>query len=317
MSSEMSKSIQEALETLPFLIIDGALATELEARGCDLNDPLWSAKILLEQPDSTQEVHRSYFEAGADIAITASYQASYSGLQERGLGDVEARNLIQRSVQLADNARYEILESNPDRRMFIAGSVGPYGAYLADGSEYRGDYEISTTEMKEFHRHRIEALLAAGVDILAFETLPSAYEAEVLLELLQEYPSARAWFSFTLRDATHISDGTGFDAVVTNLDASEQIIAIGVNCVPPDHVTPALVELAKLTAKPLLAYPNSGELWDANTNTWSGDARTQSNFPSLVKEWRLHGAKLIGGCCRTTPETTRSVYLERRKMRRT
>lgn len=307
MSSSSFNNIQRLLDKIPVLIIDGALATELEARGCDLKHSLWSAKTLQEHPKLIQQVHEDYFRAGADIAISASYQAAPRGLRDHGFSDQEAQSLIRRSVTLAQDARYEVLKSEPQRKMLVVGSVGPYGAYLANGSEYRGDYSVSHADMIEFHHSRIETLLAAGVDLLAFETLPSMSEAEVLLELLQQYPNSVAWFSFTLRDPSHISDGSHLDTIVPQLDASDQVIGIGFNCVAPDLLTNALSNLAGLTKKPLVAYPNSGETWDACTNTWSGNNNDNVDYGSLVKEWYSHGARLVGGCCRTTPEHVKLI----------
>jgi homocysteine S-methyltransferase len=303
-------SLLEASGRLPS---DGALATELEARGCNLNDPLWSAKVLLEQPHLIKDVHRDYFAAGARIATTASYQATPQGFAARGLGEQEALQLVALSVRLADEARREHLAAAPDAGpLLIAGSIGPYGAYLADGSEYRGDYVLTPTEFRNFHRPRLAALVEAGADVLACETLPSFGEAQALLALAQEY-GVESWFSFSLRDGTHISDGTPLAAVAELLAAEPLIAAIGVNCVPLELVSPALASLGQATDKPLLAYPNSGETYDPATKTWAPPAaRASSNLPaentarprSLAERtatWLEAGARIIGGCCRTTP----------------
>lgn len=289
------------------LIIDGAMATELEARGCDLTDSLWSAKVLIEEPELIYQVHLDYFRAGADCAITASYQASLPGFTRRGLSEAKSRELMSKSVQLAQKAREDYLrQSGTDKMLLIAGSVGPYGAYLADGSEYRGDYTLSDTEMKAFHRPRLEALIEAGVDLLAFETQPSAHEVDVLLTLLQEYPTLTAWFSFTLRDESHLSDGTSLEEVISGLNQSSQVAALGVNCIALENVTDALVSLQGLTEKPLLVYPNSGEHYDAITKTWHVCGETQT-IATHVEEWYSAGARLIGGCCRTTPRDIESI----------
>ncbi|MCO1338927.1 homocysteine S-methyltransferase [Kocuria polaris] len=288
------------------LIVDGALATELEAHGCDLEDSLWSAKVLLEQPELIQRVHRDYFEAGAHVAITASYQATPQGFAPRGLDAEQALALVGSSVRLADAARQDYLRERDGgaATLIVAGSVGPYGAFLADGSEYRGDYRLTHAEFVAFHRPRIEALVAAGVDALACETLPSAAEAEALLALVAEY-DVEAWFSFTLRDGGHISDGTALADVAAACAAQPLVAAIGVNCVPLELVSPALTALRAATDLPLIAYPNSGEEYDPVTKTWA--PATASGGPRLVApadgadEWRALGARLIGGCCRTTP----------------
>ncbi|MGY3319016.1 homocysteine S-methyltransferase [Arthrobacter sp. TE12232] len=299
------------------LTVDGALATELEAHGCDLGDPLWSAKVLLEQPQLIKRVHRDYFRAGAAVAITASYQATPLGFARRGIGEEEALERVALSVRLADEARREYLAENPDSGpLLIAGSVGPYGAYLADGSEYRGDYVLGRNEFLEFHRPRIAALVEAGVDLLACETLPSLDEAEALLTLIGEF-DVESWLSFTLRDGGHISDGTPLAHVALLCREQPLVAAIGVNCVPLELVSPSLEALGKATDTPLIAYPNSGESYDAVTKTWRPAATAHplagpaSKQPSSLAEgtpiWRELGARLVGGCCRTTPADIAAV----------
>ncbi|MCR1000211.1 homocysteine S-methyltransferase [Serratia rubidaea] len=290
------------------LILDGALATELEARGCDLSDPLWSAKVLLENPTLIYQVHLDYFRAGAQCAITASYQATPQGFLRRGLNEEQALTLIATSVQLAQQARADYLAQQPQAApLLVAGSVGPYGAFLADGSEYRGDYQLPQAEMIAFHRPRIAALAAAGVDLLACETLPSFAELQALLTLLADYPTLGAWFSFTLRDSEHLSDGTSLAEVASLLNASPQALAVGVNCIALEQVTPALRTLAALTTLPLLAYPNSGEHYDAVSKTWHACDGEHGSLIGQLDAWRQSGARLIGGCCRTTPQDIRAI----------
>ena len=306
----LNTALSHLLQAKTPLIADGALATELEARGCDLNDPLWSAKVLLESPHLIEEVHRDYFRAGAQIATTASYQATPQGFARRGIPSQKALELVSLSVQLAARARQEYLEARPDTGpLLIAGSVGPYGAYLADGSEYRGDYSLTPKEFVDFHRPRITALVDAGVDVLACETLPSFAEAEALLALTSEY-DVESWFSFTLRDGGHISDGTPLEAVGGLLTPAAHVAAIGVNCVPIHFVAPALKALQQVTEKPLAAYPNSSETYDPTTKTWSPaetSPRTESmagqqcELAESITTWLNLGARMIGGCCRTTP----------------
>ncbi|WP_332602605.1 homocysteine S-methyltransferase [Arthrobacter sp. S2(2024)] len=296
------------------LTLDGALATELEARGCNLEDPLWSAKVLLEQPQLIKQVHRDYFDAGATVAITASYQATPRGFRQRGIGEAEALGLVALSVRLADNARREYLAENPEAGpLLIAGSVGPYGAYLADGSEYRGDYTLSRIEFMEFHRPRIAALVEAGVDLLACETLPSVSETKALLALVEEF-NVEAWFSFTLRDGEHISDGTTLANVARLCATQPRVVAIGVNCVPLELVSPSLRALRKVTSIPLIAYPNSGESYDALTKTWTpgpavggADGKQPASIAEGAGIWQELGARLIGGCCRTTPQVIAGI----------
>ena len=297
-------NIEPLLRQQPILILDGALATELEARGAHLTDALWSAKILLEAPALIREVHLDYFRAGADVATTASYQASFAGLERRGLTREQARALLQRSVQLAQEAR-ELFWADTGRREgriypLVAASIGPYGAFLADGSEYRGQYGLSVRQLMDWHRPRLEVLLDAGPDLLALETIPCPEEAEALARLLEDYPAARAWLSFSCRDGQHLSQGELFSEGVRIGAAAPQILAVGVNCTPPEYITALLRVAQPLTSKPLLAYPNSGEGWDAERRCWTGSGH-ELGFGALPRQWVQAGARLLGGCCRTGP----------------
>ncbi|MFU0873713.1 homocysteine S-methyltransferase [Kluyvera sichuanensis] len=287
----------------PFVLLDGAMATELEARGCDLADSLWSAKVLMENPQLIYDVHLDYFRAGAQVAITASYQATPDGFAARGLNEAQARSLIAKSVELAKQARDSYRAENPAAKgLLIAGSVGPYGAYLADGSEYRGDYQRSAQVFQDFHRPRVEALLEAGVDLLACETLPSFDEIRALAQLLEAYPVAQAWFSFTLRDAQHLSDGAPLRDVLALLADYPQILAVGINCIALENTVEALEYLHSLTPLPLVVYPNSGEHYDAVSKTWHHHGEACATLEGYLPQWLAAGAKLIGGCCRTTPK---------------
>lgn len=302
--------IETILNHQRIAIIDGAMATELEARGCDLNDSLWSAKVLLEQPELIRAVHLDYFNAGADIAITASYQATVEGFAKRGLNREQAIKLIKKSVQLAKDARDEFWSKDENRinRAYplIAGSVGPYGAYLADGSEYRGDYNLTEDELIAFHRPRVEALIASGADLLACETIPCGIEARALIRLLVEFPGTSAWFTFTAKDGEHISNGERIADIAAFLDVQPQAAAIGINCSSPLYIPELIREIKKNTNKPIIVYPNSGETYDPATNTWHGETSCES-FGNQAKEWFEAGASGIGGCCRTTPGHIREV----------
>lgn len=291
------------LASQPFVLLDGAMATELEARGCNLADSLWSAKVLLENPQLIRDVHLDYFRAGAQVAITASYQATPAGFAARGLDEAQSKALISRSVELARKAREAYLAENPQAgTLLVAGSVGPYGAFLADGSEYRGDYVRSREVFQDFHRPRVEALLDAGADLLACETLPSFAETAALAALLSDYPSARAWFSFTLRDSEHLSDGTPLREVITLLQGYPQVVAVGINCIALENTTTALAHMQSLTPLPLVVYPNSGEHYDAQSKTWHHHGESCAMLQDYLPQWLAAGAKLIGGCCRTTPK---------------
>jgi len=287
------------------LILDGALATYLESLGANISDSLWSASILLTQPSLIHRTHLDYFRAGANIAITASYQASIPGLiQHLNLDEHAAKDIVKKSVELAQSARSEYLSSSPSAQkpLFVAGSIGPYGAYLANGSEYTGSYSLPLEAMKSFHRGRMQALVDAGVDILACETMPSRAEVEALLELLvTEFPGTEAWFTFTLRDSEHIADGTALSDIASLFEDVEQVVGLGFNCVPDDLALAALRKLRPLTEKALVVYPNSGESWNAMAREWEGSRTEGSNLAHKTVEWWDAGARMIGGCCRTTP----------------
>lgn len=290
-----------------YLLLDGALATELEKRGADLHDPLWSARVLLENPALIRQVHSDYFEAGADVVITASYQASFAGLQERGLSWGEAADLIQRSVQLAVEARDQyVREQNPPRKPLVAASVGPYGAYMHNGSEYTGDYGLSVSELMDWHRPRFQLLATSGADLLACETIPSHAEGEALVRLLAETPETPAWLSFSCRNGDEVSHGEPFAACVALANRHEQAVAVGVNCTAPRHITSLLKHAATITDKPLLAYPNSGEEWDSVARCWLPDTGDRG-FHQAASQWYQAGARLIGGCCRTGPAEIRKI----------
>ena len=286
-----------------YVLLDGALATELERRGADLDDPLWSAKLLLEDPQQIEAVHDDYFRAGADVATTASYQATFEGLRARGLDDREAERTLRLSVAIAKRSR--------DRRGhgLVVASVGCYGAFLHDGSEYRGDYGLTKSELMAFHRRRLRTLVSAGPDLVAFETIPCRVEAEALIALLDELPETSAWISFSCRNGEEVCHGESFAECARISGASPQVLAVGVNCTPPQHVSSLLESAAESTAKPLVVYPNSGEAWDARTHRWLPAARAVS-IPHAALEWHRRGARLLGGCCRTTPHTIRGI-LER------
>lgn len=298
------------LATSPFVVLDGGLATELERRGADLRDPLWSAKLLLEQPALIREVHLDYFRAGADVATTASYQATFEGLAKRGLNREAATAALRTSVTLACEARDAFWAEPANRvgrqRPLVAASIGPYGAMLADGSEYRGDYGLTEAELMAFHRPRLEVLATSGANLLACETIPCAVEARALARLLPQFPELPAWISFSCRDGVHDCAGEPLRDCVPDLDDCEQVVALGVNCTAPQHVEALLHELVLASGKLLLAYPNSGERYDAQDKVWRGSA-TPLEFAQGAETWQRAGAKLIGACCRTTPETIRAL----------
>jgi len=285
------------------VILDGGLATELEARGHDLSDRLWSARLLLTDPDAIEDVHLAYFRAGAQVATTASYQATVPGFVAAGLDESAARDAIRRSVALARSARerYAAERGTDPATLLIAGSVGPYGAMLADGSEYRGDYDPGDTALRDLHAPRMEALLEAGADLLAMETVPTVREARVLVALLDEL-GATGWLSYQCRDGGHTAAGEPIAEVVAAAAASVGVIAVGVNCTAPRHVPALLAGAASVAADlPRIAYPNAGDRWDAATRAWVADDADGRFDPLAVASWAGGAADWVGGCCGTGP----------------
>ncbi|MCW2833616.1 MAG: Homocysteine S-methyltransferase [Nocardioides sp.] len=283
------------------LILDGGLSNALEDRGLDLSSELWTARLLLDDPGQIAAVHRDYYLAGADVAPTASYQASVPSLVRAGLSQREAERVIVASVELALGVRDEMAASS-GRPLLVAASVGPYGAVLADGSEYRGRYGVSATTLRDFHGPRLELLASAGPDLLAVETIPDLDEAEVLVALLDDL-GLPAWFSYSVSgDATRAAQP--LREAYGALADSTTIVAAGVNCSAPRDVGAAVCTAVEVTGRPAVAYPNLGETWDSRTNTWSGDA---SFDVTSAAGWIDDGAMLVGGCCRVGPADIASL----------
>lgn len=297
------------------LVLDGALGTELARRGADIDDPLWSARLLIERPELIREVHLDYFRVGADVATTATYQATFEGFAKRGLGHEEAAGLMRLAVALACEARdtfWHEAQHDPAQahraRPLVAASIGPYGAMLADGSEYRGHYGLDEAALMDFHRPRLQLLADSGADLLACETVPCLAEARALARLLQEQPGSEAWISFSCRDGAHDSQGEPFGDCVAALDGFAQVAAIGLNCTAPQHVE-SLVRIARArTRKPVVVYPNAGEHYDAVRKVWHGTAHDGgAALAEAAMHWADAGARLIGGCCRTTPQDIAAI----------
>lgn len=301
-------SIGAMLDRQGVVILDGGLATELERLGADLNDPLWSAKVLAEAPHLIERVHYDYFRAGADVATTATYQATFEGFARRGIGKKAAADLMSTSVGLARDARDRFMSEVADGRRppLIAASIGCYGAWLADGSEYCGDYGLTAAKLTAFHRPRMEVLVESDPDILACETIPCQVEAEALVRLLEDFPGYDAWMSFSCHDNGRVRHGEPLADCVAVAAQSDRVVAVGVNCTAPSFV-PELLAIAKMaTDKPLVIYPNSGDTWDAKKKIWIGDP-DDVDFSDRAREWYDAGARLIGGCCRTNPATIRGI----------
>ena len=295
----MLHPLRSLIQTRGAVVIDGAMSTALEKLGCDLNHRLWSARVLAEDPDKIRTVHTQYFEAGADVAITASYQATAAGFAAAGIDKTEAARLIGLSVTLAQEARTAYLKAHPGRTLLIAGAVGPYGAYLADGSEYTGRYHLTADEYREFHRVRLDALKAAGADLIAIETQPKLEEVAVLLKMLEER-NLSAWVTFTLADEGHLPDGTPVEEAARLCATSAAVDALGLNCVKRELAAGALKRMAAVTDLPLILYPNSGETYDAATKTWHHPVGGPG-WHHFVAPWKSLGVKCLGGCCRTLP----------------
>ena len=300
---------KDLLDKQEIIILDGALGTELESRGYDVSGKLWSAQYLLDQPQIIQDVHESYVRAGSDIITTSSYQASIPAFIEAGLAPEKAYDLLKETVFLAqkaiENVWQELSPEEQKQRPYplIAGSVGPYAAYLADGSEYTGDYQLSEGEFQEFHRPRIQALLEVGCDLLAIETIPNGAETAAILRLLaEEFPQAEDYLSFVAQSENAISDGTKIEELGNLAQKSQQVLAVGFNCTAPHLIAPLLDGLGQVCNKPFLTYPNSGETYNGLTKTWHDDPVQERSLLENSKLWQNQGVRLFGGCCRTRPE---------------
>ena len=289
------------------IIIDGGLATQLESMGLDIGGALWSATLLESNPRAIVDAHRAYLDAGAEVIISASYQASRQGFMARGHSAGEADRLIASAVDLALTAREEYMADNPGaREPLVAASVGPYGAALHDGSEYTGRYEATVEQLGEYHAQRLALLDGCGADLLAVETIPNFDEARVLCDLLEEVKTP-AWIAFACRDEKCLSDGSLLWAAAGLFADHSRVLVVGVNCTPPEYIVPLIAELKSAAPeKAIVVYPNSGETYHSEDNSWSGIA-CDLDKEFNVTEWYDAGAKLIGGCCRTGPTDVAAV----------
>lgn len=293
--------IAEALKRDHTLILDGGLATELERHGADLNHPLWSARLLMETPELIRRVHLDYLRSGADIITSASYQASHTAMQRCGYSHEDADAAIMLGISLAAEARRQYQDEN-QRAVFVAGSIGPYGAMLHDGSEYTGRYSISDSELKVFHEPRLAVLNQSQADVLAIETIPSVLELKVLIQLLEQSRGPDAWVSMSCADDVHACDGTPMVECAKIAAGCDRVIAFGVNCTAPQFVPELLKRIRLVTDKPMVVYPNSGERYDVVSGIWNScDVDGLPKIQSVL-HWQSLGARLIGGCCRTTPD---------------
>ena len=292
----MNPSINRLRQRLHNSVLDGGLATELEALGADIDCDLWSARVLAESPERITKVHELYLKSGSDCIISSSYQASVEGFVAAGFSMERAHVLLADSVIIAKNVRERI---NPSA--LVAASIGPYGAYLADGSEYRGYANVSEARLREFHLDRWRILAAAKPDLMACETIPSAAEAAVLNRIahVEETPF---WLCFSCSDAQRICSGETLATAAAELANNCFLVGWGINCTSPQFVSELVRILVKLDPNiPVIVYPNSGERYEAETSSWSGTV-DPIDFAERAQEWRALGAWAVGGCCRTGPQ---------------
>lgn len=274
------------------VVLDGGMSTALELAGHDLSDALWSGRLLLTDPDAVRDAHLAFYRAGAEVAITASYQVTFEGFGRHGISADETTRLLHASVALARSAASDV-----DGQRWVAASVGPYGAMLADGSEYRGRYGLSRAQLVEFHRPRIEELAKAGADVLAVETIPDVDEAEAVLEVIRG-SGVPAWLSYSIR-GDRTCAGQPLEEAFAVAAGVDEVIAVGVNCSAPEDVAAVVTAARAATGLPVVVYPNSGEQWDAHERAWTGDG---TGFAATAQDWTARGARLVGGCCRTGPD---------------
>lgn len=282
------------------VVLDGGLATHLEARGHDLSSHLWSARLLLEDPDEVVAAHRDYYAAGAQVVTSASYQASFDGLARLGLDRHEALAVLVASVRLADQARREVAEDtrvDAGRPRWVAASVGPYGAALGDGSEYRGDYGLSVAELRAWHRPRLEVLAEAGADVLALETIPCLAEVEALLAEV-DGTGIPCWLSLTC-DGTRTRMGEPLAAAFDMAADVAEVVAAGANCCRPGDLDEVVPLAVAVSGKPAVAYPNSGETFDDRAARWTGPVTFRAD---MAADWVANGVHVVGGCCRIGPD---------------
>lgn len=278
------------------VVVDGGLSTQLAALGEDTSGALWTGRVLLDNPAAVTRAHAAFVDAGADVVISASYQVSRWGFEQQGLTRHDADAALRASITAARDA------VGPAGRTRVAASVGPYGAVLHDGSEYRGRYGRSRTQLAAFHRERLEVLADAGPDLLAIETIPDVAEAEALVDVLADHPELPAWMTFSAMDAAHVCAGQSIEEAVTVAASAPSVIAVGINCTDPRHVSELVRRVRAACDLPIVVYPNAGGDWDPEDNQWHGSAVSDPSlaFPEeVVGDWLAAGARAVGGCCGT------------------
>jgi len=297
---------EQILENQRAIIIDGALGTQIQKNGYDVNDSLWSAKYLDENPEVIKEVHRQYLEAGADIIITSSYQASLEGFIKKGFSTQKAIDLMKLSINIALETRDEFWENyeEKDKRIkpLVAASIGPYGAYLADGSEYTGKYGISDEGLSDFHRKRLEILISTSPDILAIETMPLLSEVKIIVKLLKEFNKIPTWVTFSAKNETTTNANDNIKDCMTFLENEDCISAVGINCTAPQYIPKLIENIKSVSTKPIVVYPNGGSKYNPILKVWEKGEISALEYSKLSHLWFQKGAQIIGGCCETTPE---------------
>lgn len=274
------------------VVIDGGLSTALGLLGHDLAHPLWTARLLADRPEAIVEAHRLFVEAGAELVISASYQASIDGFLAAGATTAAAAKLLGLSTALARSAGVP-----------VAASIGPYGASLADGSEYRGAYPLSVPRLTRWHEARFDLLVESAPDLLAVETIPCVDEVLALRPLLVSSP-IEAWVSFTCISGGRLASGEDLAAAVEVVADLRPVVAVGVNCTHPSDVTAALARIREVCDLPLVAYPNAGGVWDAGAAGWVGE---RVEWIGMVTDWLELGARIVGGCCGCGPDDVRRL----------
>ena len=303
--------IEQTLQKQKAFIIDGALGTQIQRNGHDVNDSLWSAKYLDENPEVIKEVHRQYLEAGADCIITSSYQASIDGFLQKGFSKQRALELIELSIDIAKEVRDEFWDKLEDKngrtKPLVAASIGPYGAYLADGSEYTGDYKIGDEELRAFHRERLEIIASRKPDIFACETIPSFKEAVIICDLLKELNVSASWITFSAKDGEFTNAGDDIQGCISILEKQKHISALGINCTAPQHIPSLVQNIKEMTSKPIVVYPNGGSKYNAITKVWEKGEISSQEYAKMAHLWYSSGAALVGGCCETGPAEISSI----------
>ena len=295
-----------SIEKGKVLILDGAMGSELERHGVNIKTKLWTAGALIDENEAIKDVHKSYFDAGATVIITCSYQATIDGFMKQGYSESEAEYYLRKAYTLAKEACDEYAAEHEDFHPYIVTAIGPYGAYLADGSEYRGNYGLSDRELYDFHRRRMEILKEAGAEYFACETIPSFQESRVLASLLKEL-GTEGWMAYSCMSGRSLCDGTPIEDCARYMDSCDEIDSIGVNCTKPMYIEELVKRIRKNTDKNIVVYGNAGAEYDAIKKVWYREDAVEK-YADYAQSWYDAGANIIGGCCQTGPEEIEGIY---------